>query len=223
MKQRCGRFGVIVGIMLFSARPATADPILITGGYLDMVSTTGSLLIQGDDNFTLSAAVSATDGVFQPWLQCRLTPSCVPGAMLDLGARWVGNSLRNATATLHGETFTDVGGLTSTAGAAVNFTGSAIAPMFVGDTATIIAPFRFQGEFSHLTSAFQRVVESLTGEGTVTLQLQRNATLGAWNYTSARYDFEPIPEPATVLLTAAGITTLMVRRLQRRRTNGLRA
>jgi hypothetical protein len=221
MKQRCGRLGLIVGVILLSVRPATADPVLITGGYLDMTSTTGSLLLQGEE-FMLTGGVSATDGVFQPWLQCNLIPSCIPGAMLDLDARWTGSSIRSATVTLHGETFTNVGGATSTTSASVNFTGSAIAPAFVGETATLVAPFVFQGQFTHLNASFERLVETLTGEGTVTVLLRRNATLATWNYATAKYEFQPIPEPATVLLTAAGITTLLARRRRSRRTNGPR-
>ena len=143
--------------------------------------------------------------------------------MLDLGARWTGSSIRSATVTLNGETFTNVGGATSTASAIVNFTGSAIAPAFTGETATLIVPFLFQGEFVHFSPSFQRLVESLSGEGMVTLTLQRNASLGAWNYVAATYEFQPIPEPATLLLTGAGITTLWAHRRRRRQTNCSRA
>ena len=101
MKSRWGRLGFLVGVILLSIRPATADPIRITGGYLDMGSTAGSLLLQGD-GFLLTGGVTVNDGVFRPWLQCRLTPSCVPGAALDLDARWSGSGLRSTTATVDG-------------------------------------------------------------------------------------------------------------------------
>jgi hypothetical protein len=153
MMQRCGRLGWIIGVILLSVQPATADPVRITGGSLDMVSTVGSLLLQGEE-FILTGGVSATDGIFQPWQRCNLMPSCTPGAVLDLGARWTGSSIRSATVTLAGETFTNVGGATSTASAIVNFTGSAIAPAFTGETATLIVPFLFQGEFVHFSSSF---------------------------------------------------------------------
>ena len=78
--QRCGRLGWIIGVILLSVRPATADPVRITDGALDMGSIAGSLLLQGD-GFLLSGGVTVNDGVFQPWLQCRLTPACVPGAV----------------------------------------------------------------------------------------------------------------------------------------------
>ena len=76
--QRCGRLGWIIGVILLSVRPATADPVRITDGALDMVSTVGSLLLQGEE-FILTGGVSATDGVFQPWQRCNLIPSCTPG------------------------------------------------------------------------------------------------------------------------------------------------
>lgn len=220
--QRCGRLGWIIGVILLSVRPAAADPVRITGGSLDMVSTVGSLLLQGEE-FILTGGVSATDGVFQPWQRCNLIPSCTPGAMIDLGARWTGSSIRSATVTLNGETFTNVGGATSTASAIVNFTGSAIAPAFVGDTATLVVPFVFQGQFAYINASFEQLVETLTGEGTATLLLRRNASLATWNYSAATYEFQPIPEPATLLLTGAGITTLWAHRRRRRQTNCSRA
>ena len=215
MKPRWGRVGLLVGVILLSIRPAAADPVRITSGYLDMGSTAGSLLLLGD-GFLLSGGVTVNDGVFQPWLQCRLGPSCVPGALLDLNARWAGSGLRSTTATVRGEDFRDVGGANSITSASVNFTASGIAPTFVGETATLIVPFLFQGEFTHFSASFQRLVESLSGEGTVTMTLQRNASLATWNYVAAKYDFQPVPEPATILLTAAGVTTLLAHRRRRR-------
>jgi hypothetical protein len=176
--------------------------------------TSGSLLLQGD-GFLMNGGVTVGEGVFQPWLQCRLTPACVPGATLDLNARWSGSGLRSTTATVRGEDFKDVGGITSTTSATINFTAAAIAPVFTGDTVSLTVPFVFQGEFIHFT-AIDRLLESLSGDGMVTLALQRNAGLGAWNYVAAKYDFQPIPEPATLLLTGVGAATLWERR--RRRT-----
>ena len=222
MSARFGRLASMVGVILLSAGPAAADPVLITSGRLEMNVTLGSLQLQGDD-FILTGLVSATDGIFQPWLKCNLTPSCTPGAMLDLEARWTGSSIRSATVTFDGETFTNVGGATSPTSATVHFTGSAIAPMFTGNTATIVAPFLFQGEFVHINSSFQRLVETLSGAGTVTVLLRQNPALATWSYVGATYDFAAVPEPATVLLTAAGVTALLARRHRRRQADGLRA
>jgi hypothetical protein len=224
MKSCWVRLGIlVVGLSLLSIRPAIADPIRITSGFLDMGSTAGSLFLQGD-GFLLTGGVTVNEGVFQPWLQCRLTPSCTPGASLDLNARWSGSGLRSSTATVRGEDFKDVGGATSTTSASVNFAASAVAPAFAtGDTAAVIVPFLFQGEFIHFNASFQRLVESLSGEGTVTVMLQRNPNLASWNYVSAKYEFQAVPEPATLLLTALGVTTLIAHRHRRRRTRSLHA
>jgi hypothetical protein len=222
MMQRCARLGWILAVILLSVRLATADPVRITNGALDMGSIAGSLLLHGE-GFLLHGGVTVNDGVFQPWLQCRLTPACVPGASLNLNARWSGSALRSTTVTVDGEEFTDVGGANSNASASVNFFASAIAPAFTGETTTLIVPFLFQGEFVHFNASFQRLVESLSGDGMVTLTLQRNASLGAWNYVAATYEFQPIPEPATLVLTGAGITTLWAHRRRRRQTNWSRA
>ena len=220
MKPCWGRLGIVVGIILLSIRSASAEPVRITGGALDMSLTSGSLLLQGD-GFLMNGGVTVGEGVFQPWLQCRLTPACVPGATLDLNARWSGSALRSTTATVRGEDFKDIGGATSTTSATVSFIATAIAPVFTGDTVTLTVPFIFQGEFVHFT-AIERLVESLSGEGMVTVALQRNAGLGAWNYVAAKYEFQPIPEPATMLLTGIGMTTLWMHRRRRRLTNSSR-
>ena len=217
MKPCWGRLVLVVGVILLASRPAAADPVRITGGSLDMGLTVGSLQLQGDE-FLMTSGVTVGEGVFQPWLQCRLTPACVPGASLDLNAHWSGSGLRSATATVRGEEFKDVGGATSSTSATVNFTASAIAPVFTGDTVTLTVPFLFQGEFIHFNSSFDRLVESLSGEGLVTLALQRNAGLGAWNYVAATYEFQPIPEPGTIFLSGIGVTALWAQRRRRRQT-----
>jgi PEP-CTERM motif-containing protein len=218
------RHNVVVGSVLSTlvlalwCPPAVADPIQITTGSLQVVGSTGTLSVAGTRGFTLSGTLSTLDGVFRPWEQCHLAPVCVPGTTLDLEAYVVGLGLR-AIATLDGQTFSNVGGLISPNQAGVRFTGSVIAPAFDSATATVVAPFRFDGQFSHLEGE-----ELLVGSGLATLFLRRSfgAAEGlppAWDYTGVRYDFSPAftptPEPATLLLTAAGLLGLARRRLRR--------
>ena len=65
MMQRCGRFGWIIGVILLSVGPATADPVRITGGALDMASIAGPLLLQGEE-FMLTEGSRSTTASFNP-------------------------------------------------------------------------------------------------------------------------------------------------------------
>jgi hypothetical protein len=202
---------LVAALIGVGSRPARADPIQITSGSLEMRGTSGNLLLAGDRGFTLSAVVSATDGIFQPWQHCNLTPACTPGTQIGLDAFWVGASLRDTTATLEGRTFADVGGLNSPNSAVAQFTGSATAPPLDGDTATVFAPFSFAGSFSFMNpEGTATISETLFGHGTATLSLRRALT-SSWSFSAARYEFDPVPEPASLLLTAGGALLLACR------------
>lgn len=205
-------------LALGTANIAAADPIRITGGQVELHGFGGTVLLAGERRFTLSARVSVTDGVFSPHLQCLL-PECRPGVPIALEAVWIGLSLRDGIATLDGEAFPGVGGLTSPNSAALRFGGSVIAPPFAGDTAQVSSPFTFQGQFTHRGPSGFTIVEPLFGQGMATLHLRRSGDGLAWQYTDAFYVFDPVPEPATMLLAGAGLAVIARRgrRASRRR------
>ena len=174
----------------------------------------------------LTGGVSVTDGVFQPWHAVQSHPVLLSLApSLNLSARWSGSSIRSATVTLHGETFNNVGGGNVERPRQASISPrSAIAPAFMGETATLIVPFVFQGA----VRAHQRQFRATRGNAhrrghghtpaPAKRQPRRRGTTSA-----ATYEFQPIPEPATLLLTGAGITTLWAHRRRRRQTNCSRA
>lgn len=219
MKRRAFQVVLLALATLWAGgQPAAAEPIQITDGHLEMNGFTGTLLLTGDREFSLSAGVGVVDAFFGPWNQCNAGLTCVPGSTINLGANFVGSSLRGATVTLEGETFTNVTSVAAKSSAAAAFSGLAVAPPFEGDTATVVAPFLFEGLFH---PGFPRGLESLVGQGTVTLSLDRmlggdTGLAPRWRYTAASYDFEPVPEPGTLLLSATGVAWL-VRRTARRR------
>jgi hypothetical protein len=216
---------VTVIALSVTARPAVADQILVTGGSLQMGGSTGAVSIQGERGFTLAATVGVVDSFFAPWSQCLLP--CAPGTNVSLNATFVGSSLHGATVTLDGLTYTNVGTASSSDSAALFFTGGPVVLPFANqDLVTLVAPFLLTGSFSALlfTTAdpADRVEVELAGQGTAALTLQRSLLTPdgspAWRYSSAAYSFEaaaPIPEPATMLLTGAGLAVLARRRWPR--------
>jgi hypothetical protein len=207
----------VVLLTCLPVRPASADPILITGGQFTIDTLppgglffTGDLTLSGERGFTLAAGVSSFDGVFSPAGHCsqaQITP-CLPGTGISLGGAFVGSGLRGLRFTIDGQTFSsaDVPG-GSFVSAAAFLSGSAVAPEFGDGTAVITAPFLFEGRIGHPGGS-----EALFGLGTANVSLMLfGPTVGLpprWIFTSAQYEFAPVPEPATLLLTASGIAGL---------------
>jgi hypothetical protein len=57
---------------------------------------------------------------------------------------------------------------------------------------------------------------ALRGRGTATLFVRRSTDVpDNWAYSSARYEFEPIPEPGTLFLVGGGLAAFAARRRRR--------
>jgi hypothetical protein len=204
---------VPVVILLGISSKATADPIAITAGSLDM-NGAGPLSLSGTRGFTFLGSVTAVGGILGVRTSCL---PCPPGAPITLAAHWLGNDLAG-TATLDGVTYPNVG--SSAPGHAfgqVTFMGSAgVAPALTGTTATLVAPFTFEGIFSFPTDTPGSITaEHLTGFGTATVVLVRQPTVTSWFYGGVLYQFEDasaIPEPTTMLLCGTGLALCALRR-----------
>jgi hypothetical protein len=194
------------------AKAARAEPIQITSGRLQLNGPSGTLSLAGTRGFSLTATVSASAGVFAPWLTCHLVPSCLPGDPINLEAAFVGVGLIS-TVQLDGRTYVNVGSLISDESIEARFTGTALAPRLTELPTQVSAPFGFEGRF-----VLPDRIETLAGTGSATLFLRPHAEgAAAWDYVGADYSFTPTPEPATLVLFTSGLVTLVGRRIRQRR------
>jgi hypothetical protein len=199
-------------ILLAAPIRTSADPIpiAISAGTLEMTGASGTLSIEGERGFSFSGGVDVVGGVLGPWLTCL---PCRPGSPISLGSHWSGSDLRG-TAALEGETYL----IPRHASGLVDFFGSAgVAPPLEGTLATLVAPFLFEGRFFFPgPEGLPGFSELVVGWGTATVVLGRQVDTPFWSYTSAVYEFDPIPEPGTLLLFGTALAGMALRRRMQR-------
>ena len=135
-------------VLLTGPATSAADPIAVqvTAGSLNMSGIGGALSLVGDHDFTFLGGVGVVGGIFGPFITCQ---PCLPGDVISLHAHWDGNDLGRHRRRSKAPAYTQVGSpVPGHAIGSVTFTGSAVAPPLEGLTATVIAPFLFQGLFS---------------------------------------------------------------------------
>ncbi len=180
---------------LFSIGTGASGRVRINTGSLDMATGSGSLTLGGDRGFTFASKVSEHHGVFAP-RNCNFSPrECVPGATLDLHARWVGNDAPG-TATLEGVTYSHLGGGTSPNAMTVDFAGSVVLPP-LSPRVTVSAGFSFTGLFIHSGPGATTVQEMLSGSGTATATLTTLAAFpNNWHVDRVVYTFDQLAVPS---------------------------
>lgn len=207
----------LVLITVFAPTPTRADPIVVTGGTVTVTGILGSAQgsLTGDN--LLVTGLGGDTGSFAPQ-HCF---PCAGGSTLPITGFFAGSVLGAGTANINGMLFTNIGW-----GGQMSFNGgSVIVPSVLNDV-TITVPFTFTADLhgcsvNCVTNPILFTVQ-LVGSGIATIHLDSFGLNGfgqpIFGFSSATFQFEEVPEPASIMLLGGGLA-LLTAKLRRRRSS----
>lgn len=206
---------------LLAAIPASADPIVITSGFLTAASAYGpgaTISLQGTRGFSIEGRPTIGEGRIDPFTECF---PCLPGTRISVGGLLSGSALPTS-ATLDGVTHTDINGLNSVQTIFLEFFGRAVVPPIDDTTSMVSVPFDLRGAFYFFDES--RSVP-IVGSGVVTVLFRTQpvapGSAPEWMVGGVRYDFRAapaaVPEPATLAMVGGGIAAIASAVRRRRR------
>jgi len=216
--------GVVV-LCLGVVSRAAAEPVTLTGGSIVFsepgLFQLGSAAVTGTRGFSWNGSVSSGESRIDPLGQCF---PCAPTPDFSVGLQLGTFSIPRSIVTLDGQTYSDLNGLNSVNFLFLELAGATVLPPVSGSAIAIHAPFKvddrsfFEFEITPgMPSELGRA--RLRGKGTATVTFLADSSLPVWEFSSARYDFQPTPEPATLLLVGGG-AMLLFRLKPRARRSG---
>lgn len=196
---------LIVGV---SSPPAHADTIGIMDGTLTLSRTSGVMHLEGPRGFVLDSTFEGSS---------LLGAIVAPGDTVVLTMEHMG--LRG-TVSIDGQTF-QIHPFTGPVLGEGNLFASVVAPPFSGDqAASVVAPFTFTGRIVAFGMDLAPFPLELVGLGTVQVDFLLNPLvtppLPLWEPQRAVFQFDPIPEPATLILVGSGLAGCLMRRRRTR-------
>jgi hypothetical protein len=206
---------------------AAAEPVTLTGGSIVFSEPgrfqLGSAAVIGTRGFSWNGSVVSDESRIDPLRQCF---PCAPTADFSVGLQLGTFSILRSVVTLDGQTYSDLNGLDSVNFLFLELAGATELPPVSGAAIAIRAPFTvddqsfFEFEITPgVPSELGRA--TLQGKGTATVTFLANSSAPVWEFSSARYDFQPTPEPATLLLVGGAM--LLFRLKPRARRSGTEA
>jgi hypothetical protein len=219
MRNRNAVRALIVTAIVGLSRPAAAEPVYITTGYMEtqIFASLARGLFEGE-GFSLRFGADA----FAANVIRQCSP-CTPGTWVDLGGTF--NFPRSSgAAVVDGVTYPTI---------FLEMTGTFTAPPIQingTETVTRMSPFSYSGTITGFLidpwvvgSPDPAFTRTLFGQGTasatfVYLNLQEDGPL--FTGTDLRYDFSSpaaVPEPATLFLCGTGTAVLALRRRRQSR------
>jgi len=222
MMMRCAPF--VAGVAVFwlaIASHAAADPVTITDGSIvfsePSLFQVGSMSITGTRGFSVNGSVDSGESSVGPLRSC-FPCEPTPNFSVDLGLGTF--SIFRGVATLDGKTYSDLNGLNSVNTVLLQLVGSTELPPVNAGSIVIRAPFtvaagsEFQFEVAPESNGQPPVIGivPLRGRGVATVNFDANSSVPVWEFSSARYDFQPTPEPATLLLVGGALLLLRAER-----------
>lgn len=214
MSRIFGGVCALILIVLFTPALTRADPIVVTGGSIMISGISGGPLgnLTGD-NFFVGIGGSGT-GSFAPQ---RCFP-CLPGSTMAVTGFFGSATLGGGTFNINGTLFSQVG-----LGGAMTLNGGTIVVPSVMNNVTITVPFTFTANLNACPdSCFfgpTLFTVQLVGSGIANIELTF-FTLSSngqpiFQFNKATFQFQEVPEPASILLFGGGLA-LLTAKLRRR-------
>jgi hypothetical protein len=223
-RKTCTLAGLLIAAV--TAGTARADSILIQQGGVGFSFDSPPGLILAGEGFSATAFFPALGS--PSLFRCLHPNTCPPGTAVNLSGVFGGGEFRGlgtGGATVNGSSFgshAPDGGAIELRGALVFDAATLVVPNVTDRQILLSAPFVMHGFVSGFEegSSIPLFETTVRGSGRVGLSLHAGNDPGApgpYGLVHLGYGFEPVPEPATLLMVGSGLASVAMAGLRLRR------